>query len=530
VNLSSLRAFLERLDRMGQLRRIVEPVSLVHEMTEMQRRLTASEGPAVLFECPVDAKGNPVGVPVLTNLFGTVERVALGLGRRPEAMVRLGEDLARLLRPAPPRGWRDVASRLPDAKRVLAMSPRTRSRAPVQEIVLKGGDIDLGRLPIQTFWPGEPGPLITAGIVVTKGPSDAPEDVTNLAFYRMQVLGPKRAIMRWLPHRGGAQHFLRWTEARKDKMPVAVVIGASPAIALAAAAPIPDTISEYAFAGLIGESRPELVPCKTVPLDVPARAEIVIEGHIVPGETAPEGPFVDHTGYLNAVERFPIFEASAITMRRKPVYQSIALMRPPDEASTMSRALNDVFLPLLRSQYPEIVDFWLPPEACSYRIAVVAIRKAYPGHARRIMLGAWSALRQFAYTKIVIVVDSDIDARSWRDVVWAIATRFDPSRDLIVLDQTPIDYLDFASPVSGLGGKLGIDATVKIPPETNRAWGQVPRMPEAIRDLVETKWAGLFSEVTPASHAPPPNRTRAGSGTRGTSSPRSDRRKSSRLP
>jgi 4-hydroxy-3-polyprenylbenzoate decarboxylase len=511
---ASLRDFLQELDRLGQFRRIGEPVSLVHEMTEIQRRVAETGGPALLFEAPIDAKGRRMDVPVLANLYGTVERVALGLGRRPDALEGLGEELAELSRPAALDSLAEVAARLPMAGRILAMTPRRVSRAPVHDIVLTGKAVDLAKLPIQTFWPGEGGPLITWGIVVTKGPGRAPEDDYNLACYRMQVLDRNRTIMRWLPQRGGAQHFRRWRAERKGPMPVAVVLGADPAVTLAAVTPVPESLSEYAFAGLIGGKKAVLVPCRTIPLLVPASAEIVLEGHVLPDETALEGPFVDHTGYLNSVERFPVFVASAITMRRRPIYPSTFLGRPPDEASTISRALNDVFVPLIRRQFPEIVDFWLPPEACSYRIAVVSIRKAYPGHARRMMLGAWSALRQFAYTKIVIVVDDDIDARSWRDVMWALATRMDPGRDLVILDRTPIDYLDFASPVSGLGGKLGIDATRKIPPETDRRWGEVPVMPETVRADALRKLAdwGLApaADVRPAFPARRPSRKRGG--------------------
>lgn len=527
---SSLRDFLRDLEARGELRRVAEPVSLIHEMTEFQRRLSDCGGPAVLFENPVDAKGRINPIPVLTNLYGTVKRVARGLGRSPEDMADLGETLADMSAPRLPSSVGEFVSRLPDAARLLAGRPKRTVRAPAYETFATGKSIDLASLPIQVFWPGEPGPLMTWGIVVTKGPGEEASDDTNLACYRMQLLDRRRAIMRWLPHRGGAQHFRRWKDARDDDMPVAVVFGADPATTLAAVTPIPDTISEYAFAGLLSGRRPALVPCRTIPLMVPANAEIVIEGHVKRNETAREGPFADHTGYLNSVEEFPVFVANAIAMRRKPIYPSTALMRPPDEASTIAHALNDVFVPLIRRQFPEIVDFWLPPEACSYRIAVLSIRKAYPGHARRLMLAAWSALRQFAYTKIVIVVDADIDARRWQDVVWALSTRMDPSRDLTVLENTPIDYLDFASPKSGLGGKLGIDATRKIGPETDRVWGEVPAMPEAIKQAVSDKWAGLGLPGATTSRAPPPNRRRGESGIPGTSSPRSATRRSSRLP
>jgi len=357
--------------------------------------------------------------------------------------------------------------------------------------------VDLARLPIQHLWPGEPAPLITWGMVVTRGPSDAPNDKDNLGIYRMQVLGRNRVIMRWLPHRGGAQHFARWKQARKEPFPVAVALGPDPTTLLAAVIPAPDTISEYQLAGLISGKKCELVPCLDVPLQVPANAEIVLEGHVSLSETAEEGPYADHTGYFNSVERFPVFTIETITMRRQPIYMSTLLSRPPDEPSVISEALNDVFIPLLRQQFPEVVDFWLPPEACSYRMAIVSIRKAYPGHARRIMMGVWSYLRQFAYTKYVVIVDEDINARDWKDVIWAITTRADPVRDTVLIDQTPIDYLDFASPVSGLGGKLGIDATNKMPPETNRRWGRPIRMDEAVIEQVTRRWEDYGIPLTP---------------------------------
>lgn len=480
----SLRAFMAHLEARGRLVRVRTPVSPVLEMTEIQTRLLAEGGPAVLFE---NVEG--FRMPVLVNLFGTVERVAWGMGREPGELKELGRTLAFFKQPEPPQGLRQALELVPLAKAALAMRPRTVSRAPCQEIVLTGDQIDLGQLPVQTCWPGEPAPLITWPLIVTRGPSDAREDNFNLGIYRMQVTGPRTTLMRWLKHRGGAQHHRRWKESRVEPLPAAAVIGADPGVTLAAVTPVPDTMSEYQFAGLLRGARAELVDCVSVPLKVPASAEIVIEGHVSLDEFGPEGPYGDHTGYYNAVEPFPVFRVSAITMRREPIYLSTFTGRPPDEPSVLGEALNDVFLPLLQLQFPEIVDFWLPPEGCSYRVAVVSIRKAYPGHARRVMMGVWSYLRQFMYTKFVIVVDEDIDARDWKDVIWAISTRVDASRDLVVVERTPIDYLDFASPDSGLGGKLGIDATTKWPPETTREWGRKLAMDRSVVELVSRKWS-----------------------------------------
>jgi len=480
----SLRDFIAHLEARGRLVRVKAPVSPVLEMTEIQTRLLAEGGPAVLFENVVDSS-----MPVLVNLFGTVERVAWGMGKEPHELTELGKTLAFFKQPEPPKGLREAMELMPLAKAALAMRPKTVRHAPCQEVVLQGDRIDLGRLPIQTCWPGEPAPLITWPLVVTKGPSDAREDSFNLGIYRMQVTGRNSTIMRWLKHRGGAQHHHRWKQARREPLPAAAVIGADPGTTLAAVTPVPDTVSEYQFAGLLRGRRVELVDCVSVPLKVPASAEIVIEGHVSLDELADEGPYGDHTGYYNSVERFPVFHVSAITMRRDPIYLSTFTGRPPDEPSVLGEALNDVFLPLLQLQFPEIVDFWLPPEGCSYRVAVVSIRKAYPGHAKRIMLGVWSYLRQFMYTKYVIVVGDDINARDWKDVIWAISTKSDPSRDLTVLEHTPIDYLDFASPESGLGGKLGIDATDKWPPETKREWGEEIRMDQDVIEEVSRKWA-----------------------------------------
>jgi 4-hydroxy-3-polyprenylbenzoate decarboxylase len=480
----SLREFMSHLESRGRLARVTAPVSPVLEMTEIQTRLLAEGGPAVLFE---QVPG--YDMPVLVNLFGTVERVAWGMDREPQKLRELGETLAFFRQPQPPESFGQALEMLPLVKVALSMKPRTVGRAACQEVVLRGSEIDLGRLPIQTCWPGEPAPLITWPLVVTRGPSQAREDGFNLGIYRMQVLGRDRTLMRWLRHRGGAQHWRRWKETKTEPLPAAAVIGADPGVTLAAVTPVPDTMSEYQFAGLLRGRRVELVDCVSVPLKVPASAEIVLEGHVMLDEYGDEGPYGDHTGYYNSVEPFPVFQLSAITMRRKPIYLSTFTGRPPDEPSVLGEALNDVFLPLIRQQFPEIIDFWLPPEGCSYRVAVVSIRKAYPGHARRIMMGVWSYLRQFMYTKFVIVVDDDIDARDWKDVIWAISTRVDPARDLVTVENTPIDYLDFASPESGLGSKLGLDATDKWPPETRREWGRRIRMSDEIVERVTLNWS-----------------------------------------
>jgi len=495
MSFRSLRDFVDRLERDGDLVRVRTPVSSVLEITEIHTRLLAEGGPAVLFETVTKANGTLSAMPVLTNLFGTVTRVAQGIGRTPAELRGVGEMLAFLRQPEPPGGLREALELIPLLKTVLAMRPRTVSHGPCQEVVWTGDEIDLGRLPIQSCWPDEPAPLITWPLVVTKGTGAAAtgggarEDGYNLGIYRMQVLGRDRTLMRWLRHRGGAQHYRRWIAGgQRAPFPAAVVIGADPGTIVAAVTPVPETLSEYQFAGLLRESPVELVACKTQPLLVPAQAEIVLEGEVSLDESADEGPYGDHTGYYNAVERFPVFRITAITHRRDPIYLSTFTGRPPDEPSVLGEALNEVFIPLLTQQFPEIVDFWLPPEGCSYRIAVVSIRKAYPGHARRVMMGVWSFLRQFMYTKFVIVVDDDIDARAWKDVMWAISTRMDPVRDIVTITDTPIDYLDFASPESGLGGKLGLDATTKWPPETKREQGRVLRMTDPVIDLVDRRW------------------------------------------
>ncbi len=489
----SLRDFMNALEKTGRLVRVTEPVSPNLEMTEIQTRLLAEGGPAVLFENVVGDDGKKYDMPVLVNLFGTVDRVAAGMNRKPEELREVGETLAFLKQPEPPASIREAFSMLPLAKTVMAMKPKTVSKAPCQEIVLQGDDIDLTKIPVQSCWPGEPAPLITWPLVVTQGPTAGEKggdkrDVFNLGIYRMQVLGKNKTIMRWLKHRGGAQHHARWKQEKRDPLPAAIVLGADPGTILAAVTPVPDTLSEYQFAGLLRGEKVELVDCKTVPLKVPATAEIVLEGYVSLDEYAPEGPYGDHTGYYNSVEDFPVFTVTAITMRKDPIYLSTFTGRPPDEPSVLGEALNDVFVPLLQQQFPEIVDFWLPPEGCSYRIAVVSMKKSYAGHAKRVMMGVWSFLRQFMYTKFVIVVDDDIDVRDWKDVMWAISTRMDPVRDITTVTDTPIDYLDFASPVSGLGGKLGLDATNKFPGETNREWGEKIYMDDDIIDRVDQKW------------------------------------------
>ncbi|MEK9967656.1 MAG: UbiD family decarboxylase [Ferrovibrio sp.] len=490
---ASLRDFMTLLEQSGRLVRVKEPVSTVLEMTEIQTRLLAEGGPAVLFEKPVRADGSPSDIPVLVNLFGTVDRVALGMDRKPEELKDVGETLAFLRQPEPPGGFKEALNLLPLVKTVMAMTPKTVGSAPVHEVMLQGGDIDLGKLPIQTCWPGEPAPLITWPLVVTQGPNKTDKtDRFNLGIYRMQVLNRNQTLMRWLKHRGGAQQHQRWKQAgKREPFPAAIVIGADPGTILAAVTPVPDTLSEYQFAGLLRGKKVELVDCKTVPLKVPAEAEIVLEGHVSLEDYRDEGPYGDHTGYYNSVEQFPVFTVSAITMRRNPIYLSTFTGRPPDEPSVLGEALNDVFVPLIRQQFPEIVDFWLPPEGCSYRVAVVSMKKAYPGHAKRVMMGVWSYLRQFMYTKWIIVVDDDIDARDWKDVVWAISTRMDPARDITFVENTPIDYLDFASPESGLGSKIGLDATNKWPPETKREWGEKIRMDEDVIRTVTEKWPRL---------------------------------------
>ncbi|MGO1120267.1 UbiD family decarboxylase [Rhodovibrionaceae bacterium A322] len=495
----SLRDFIDRLEKKGRLVRVSHPVSTDLEMTEIQTRLLAEEGPAVLFENVIKEDGTASDMPVLVNLFGTVERVAWGMDREPEQLREVGETLAFLRQPEPPGGVKEAVGMLPLLKTVMAMKPKTVKKAPCQEVVLTGDDIDLDSLPIQTCWPGEPAPLITWPLVVTKGPGKDKQDDFNLGIYRMQKLSKNQTLMRWLKHRGGAQHYRRWKNEKPEPLPVAVVLGADPGTILAAVTPVPDTLSEYHFGGLLRGQKVELVDCKTVPLKVPAEAEIILEGHVSLEDYRDEGPYGDHTGYYNSVEPFPVFTVSAITRRKNPIYLSTFTGRPPDEPSVLGEALNEVFIPLLQQQFPEITDFWLPPEGCSYRVAVIAMKKAYPGHAKRVMLGAWSYLRQFMYTKWLIVVDDGVDARDWKDVWWAVSTKMDPARDITVLEHTPIDYLDFASPEPSLGSKIGLDATDKWPPETKREWGEVIRMDQEVVDKVSDIWdeLGLPGSGTP---------------------------------
>jgi len=486
----NLRSFLSYLENKDQLVRIREPVSVVHEMTEIHRRVLQDNGPALLFESPVKADGAASEMPVLVNLFGTRERVAWGLGVDAGHLPDLGQALAELSEPEPPHSLADAMAKLPLARGVLAMRPRHVEAPPVHDIVWREDSIDLTRLPIQICWPREPAPLVTWPMVVTRPPDDETDANVNVGIYRMQVLDRNRLILRWLAHRGGARHHHLW-KARGLDMPVAIAIGADPATVLTAALPLPETLSEFRFAGLLRGARLPLARCISVPLMVPAEAEIVIEGTVSPDETAPEGPFGDHTGYYNAVESFPVMRVSAITMRWKPIYFSTFTGRPPDEPSRIGEVFNELLVPLLRKRIPEVVDLWLPPEACSYRIAVASISKRYPGQARRVMLALWSMLPQLTYTKFLILVDPDINVRNWSDVMWAVATRSDPSRDLVTLTDTPIDYLDFASPKPGLGGKLGIDATTKMPPETDREWGRVLEMDEAVVARVDDLWQRL---------------------------------------
>jgi 4-hydroxy-3-polyprenylbenzoate decarboxylase len=484
---TSLRTFLDVLEQRGLLIRVKDQVSSVLEMTEIQKRLIANGGPAVIFENAVTENGKSE-MPVLINLFGTTERVALGMNTEPSKLRELGELLAFLRQPEPPGGWREMASMFPLFKKIMAMKPKLVSNAPCQEVIWTGEEVNLAKIPIQTCWPGEPAPLITWPIVITKATSNNDVKDYNLGIYRMQVVAKNQTLMRWLKHRGGAEHHRKWSKEHKDSFPVAVAIGADPATILAAVTPIPDNLSEYQFSGLLRGSRLELVDCKTIPLKVPAQAEIILEGHVSLNEYLDEGPYGDHTGYYNDVEKFPIFTISAITMRKKPIYMTTYTGRPPDEPSVLGEALNELMVPLLIQQFPEVVDFWLPPEGCSYRVAVVSIRKSYPGHAKRIMMGIWGFLRQFMYTKFVIVVDEDINCRDWKDVIWAISTRMDPARDITLVNNSPIDYLDFASPESELGSKIGFDATNKIYPETHRNWGKAIVMSEEIVSKVTANW------------------------------------------
>ena len=483
-----LRDFVVKLEQRGELKRIAVEVAPRLEMTEICDRVLRAGGPALLFERPAG-----FGMPVLANLFGTPLRVALGMGRDEVAELReIGRLLAVLKEPEPPRGWRDLWDKLPLVKRVLTMVPNAVSSAPCQEVVREAGDVNLGDLPIQTCWPGDVGPLITWGLVVTRGPQKRRQ---NLGIYRQQVIAKNKVIMRWLSARGGALDYRDHCLAHpREPFPVAVALGADPATLLGAVTPVPDSLSEYQFAGLLRGDRTEIVKCLSHDLNVPARAEIVLEGFIYPGETALEGPFGDHTGYYNERERFPVFTIERMTTRRDPLYHSTYTGKPPDEPAVLGMALNEVFVPLLQKQFPEIVDFYLPPEGCSYRLAVVSMKKQYAGHAKRVMFGIWSFLRQFMYTKFIIVTDDDVNVRDWKEVIWALTTRVDPQRDTLIADNTPIDYLDFASPVAGLGSKMGIDATNKWPGETGRVWGTPIAMDEATRRRVDVLWDNLDLE------------------------------------
>ncbi|MFT5083175.1 MAG: 4-hydroxy-3-polyprenylbenzoate decarboxylase [Lentisphaeria bacterium] len=485
MKFKDLRDFVALLEKRGLLKRIQHPVDCHLEITEICDRTLRAAGPALLFE-------NVIGhsIPVLANLFGTAERVALGMGQESTSGLKeVGELLAFLKEPEPPSSMRDAWNKMPIFKQVLNMSPKEVKKAACQSVVIEGEQVDLSNIPIQTCWPGDAGPLVTWPLVITRGPLKTRQ---NLGIYRMQVIAKNKLIMRWLSHRGGALDFKEWQVAHPgENFPVSVALGADPATILGAVTPVPDSLSEYAFAGLLRGSKTEVVKSLSNDLQVPASAEFVLEGYIAPGEFADEGPFGDHTGYYNEVDKFPVFTLERITHRKTPIYHSTYTGRPPDEPAILGLALNEVFIPLLKKQFPEIVDFYLPPEGCSYRMAVITMKKQYPGHAKRVMMGAWSFLRQFMYTKFIVVTDDDIDARNWEDVIWALTTRVDPIRDTTMIDNTPIDYLDFASPVSGLGSKMGIDATNKWPGETQREWGQPISMSEEVKRKIDDIWQDL---------------------------------------
>ncbi len=485
VKYKDLRDFIDYLEKQGDLKRIKHPVDPNLEMTEIADRVLRADGPALLFENPVGSE-----VPVLANLFGSTRRVAAAMGCDDVSQLReVGKLLAFLKEPEPPAGFKDAWDKAPIFKQVLNMAPKLVKKPDCQAVVLEGEEVDLGKIPIQTCWPGDAAPLITWGLVVTKGPHQKRQ---NLGIYRQQVIAKNKVIMRWLSHRGGALDFKAWQEEHPgEPFPVSVALGADPATILGAVTPVPDALSEYAFAGLLRGEKTKVAQCLSNDLQIPASAEYVLEGYIYPDEMAPEGPFGDHTGYYNEVESFPVFTVEKITQRKQPIYHSTYTGRPPDEPAILGVALNEVFVPLLQKQFPEIVDFYLPPEGCSYRMAVVTIKKQYPGHAKRVMLGVWSFLRQFMYTKFVIVTDDDVNARDWNDVIWALTTRVDPTRDTTMIDNTPIDYLDFASPVSGLGSKMGIDATNKWQGETDREWGEPITMSKLIKEKIDSIWKDL---------------------------------------
>ncbi|MGK0371368.1 MAG: 4-hydroxy-3-polyprenylbenzoate decarboxylase [Glaciecola sp.] len=480
-----LRDFIEQLEKMGELKRVSMEIDTELEMTEIADRTLRAGGPAILFE---NAKGH--SMPVLANLFGTPKRVALGMGQQSvEALREVGKLLAFLKEPEPPTGLKDLMSKIPVFKQVLNMPAKVVKKAVCQQNIISGDDVDLAMLPVQRCWPGDAAPLITWGLTVTRGPLKKRQ---NLGIYRQQVIAKNKIIMRWLSHRGGALDFREWCQAHPgEPYPVSVALGADPATILGAVTPVPDTLSEYAFAGLLRGDKTEVVKSISNDLQVPASAEIILEGYIAQGEMAPEGPYGDHTGYYNEVDDFPVMTVTHITHRDNPIYHSTYTGRPPDEPAILGVALNEVFVPILQKQFPEIVDFYLPPEGCSYRMAIVTIKKQYPGHAKRVMMGVWSFLRQFMYTKFVIVCDDDVNARDWNDVIWAITTRMDPARDTTLIENTPIDYLDFASPVSGLGSKMGLDATNKMPGETDREWGTPIIMDDKVKQKVDDIWQEL---------------------------------------
>ena len=480
-----LRDFIQALEQQGELKRIQQRIDPNLEITEIADRTLRAGGPALLFEQAGDSS-----IPLLANLFGTEKRVALAMGEeQAEALRDVGKLLAFLKEPEPPKGFKDALKTLPIYRKILDMSPKLVKKAPCQQRVLQAEDVDLSRLPIQTCWPEDAGPLITWGLVTTRGPL---KDRQNMGIYRQQVIGRNKVIMRWLSHRGGALDYQEWRQQHPDQpFPLAVTLGCDPATILAAVTPVPDSLSEYAFAGLLRGNKTELTKTLLSDLQIPARAEIVLEGFIYPDDMADEGPFGDHTGYYNEVDRFPVFTIETMTMRDQPIYHSTYTGRPPDEPAILGLALNEVFVPILQKQFPEIADFYLPAEGCSYRVAIVSMKKQYPGHAKRVMMGVWSFLRQFMYTKFVIVVDDDIDTRDWQQVIWAISTRVDPARDITLVENTPIDYLDFASPVSGLGSKMGLDATNKLPGETQREWGKPITMDPAVKQRIDDIWQDL---------------------------------------
>ncbi len=491
MSFKDLRSFIDHLETNGELKRISYPVDPNLEMTEIADRVLRSGGPALLFENPTDSS-----MPVLVNLFGTPKRVAMALGKEdPLALREVGELLAFLKEPEPPSGFKDAIAKIPKFKQALNMPPKTVRNPPCQEVVITGDDVDLTKLPVQHCWPGDVAPLVTWGLTITKGPRQKRQ---NLGIYRQQLLGKNKLIMRWLDHRGGALDFKDFKEKHPgERYPVVVALGADPVTILGAVTPVPDSMSEYAFAGLLRGERTEVCKALSCDLEVPATSEIILEGYIDPEEMAEEGPYGDHTGYYNETDKFPVFTVTHMTQRKDAIYHSTYTGRPPDEPAMLGVALNEVFVPILRKQYPEIIDFYLPPEGCSYRMAVISIRKQYAGHAKRVMMGAWSFLRQFMYTKFIIIVDEDVNCRDWQDVIWAITTRMDPTRDTVMVDNTPIDYLDFASPVAGLGSKMGLDATNKWPGETDREWGTPIVMDTKVKEKIDHIWEELGIDDTP---------------------------------